>query len=86
LLDEIISRPDRLEKLATPLEDKLQWKQSAIDTCLKKEKQFLQNVMVLVHLSSGLPARGPEILEVTWRNTGNLRNFLIQDGQMLIMT
>jgi superfamily II DNA or RNA helicase len=50
--------------------------------------RFLEKLLVLMHITGGQPARGPEILSVRHRNTaaGKLRNVLIEDGLVAFVT
>lgn len=47
---------------------------------------FHEQLLVLIHLTAGLPARGPKILGVQYRNTEQRRNVLVHDGMMLLLT
>lgn len=51
-------------------------------------ERFLELLLFLVHLSSGQPARGPELLTIRHRNTANggIRNLLIDRGLVMIVT
>ena len=43
---------------------------------------------MLIHISAGQPARGPELLSIRHRNTrnGGRRNIFIEDGQVVFVT
>jgi superfamily II DNA helicase RecQ len=50
--------------------------------------RFLEKLLVLMHMTGGQPARGPEILSIRTRNTaaGKLRNVFIEDGLVVFVT
>ena len=50
--------------------------------------RFRGMLLILMHLSGGQPARGPEILSVRHRNTtqGGHRNLFIEDGAVVFVT
>lgn len=43
-------------------------------------QKFLEHLFVLIHLTGGQPARGPEILRARWSNTSEVRNFFLHEG------
>ena len=49
---------------------------------------FKEKLAVLVHITSGQPARGPELLSIRHRNTaaGGQRNVFIEDGLVALVT
>jgi hypothetical protein len=49
---------------------------------------FKEKLAVLVHITAGQPARGPELLSIRHRNTaaGGQRNVLIEDGLVAFVT
>ncbi|KAH0559412.1 hypothetical protein GP486_004072 [Trichoglossum hirsutum] len=48
---------------------------------------FLDSLMVLIHFTSGLPARGTEITSIRWRNTSQVfRNIFVSRGEVVICT
>ena len=50
--------------------------------------EFRQRLLILMHISGGQPARGPEILSIRYRNSskGEYRNIFIKDGSVVFMT
>jgi hypothetical protein len=41
--------------------------------------------MVLIHMMSGLPVHGPELLAVRWSNKELLRNIFICEGYVMLL-
>jgi hypothetical protein len=50
--------------------------------------EFREKLAVLIHVSGGQPARGPELLSVRHSNTmqGGHRNVFIEDGMVVFVT
>ena len=49
-------------------------------------QRFLEHLMVLLHITSGQPARRPEFLGLRWCNKqADKRNLFIHDGYMLFL-
>ncbi len=44
-----------------------------------------RKLMMLIHMTSGLPARGPQLLAVRWCNTELLRNIFICEGYVMLL-
>lgn len=55
---------------------------------LRQVAAFRGKLLVLMHMTGGQPARGPEILSVRHRNTvqGGHRNLFIEDGMVVFVT
>lgn len=55
---------------------------------LRQVAAFRSKLLVLMHMTGGQPARGPEILSVRHRNTvqGGHRNLFIEDGMVVFVT
>jgi len=55
---------------------------------LRRVAAFRGKLLVLMHMTGGQPARGPEILSVRHRNTvqGGHRNLFIEDGMVVFVT
>ncbi|KAE8238627.1 hypothetical protein A4X13_0g8438, partial [Tilletia indica] len=52
-----------------------------------EEAKFLKALLVAIHITSGMPSRGSELLETTWRNDygARLRNVLAgHDGEIML--
>lgn len=62
------------------------WNETAIQEYVWWMTRFREQLLVLVHLTSGLPARGPEILGTRYRNSDTARHVLIDhDGLVMIL-
>jgi hypothetical protein len=50
--------------------------------------RFRENLLVLMHITGGQPARGPEILSIRHSNTvkGEYRNIFIEDQLVVFIT
>ncbi len=46
---------------------------------------LMHKLMVFIHMTLGLPARGPELLAVHWYNTELLRNIFICEGYVMLL-
>jgi hypothetical protein len=57
-----------------------QWDTYGMRHYLECVTALLHKLIVLIHMTSGLPARGSELLVVRWCNTKKLRNVLICEG------
>ena len=55
---------------------------------MRQVSSFRAKLLVLMHITGGQPARGPEILSVRHRNTaqGGHRNLFIEDGLVVFVT
>jgi hypothetical protein len=60
----------------------------AVERYMDRVVEFREKLVVLVHISGGQPARGPEILSVRHSNTvqGGHRNIFIEDGMVVFVT
>ena len=65
---------------------RLQWKESVVQQYQRHVVHFTEAMLLLVHLTAGLPARAPELVRTSYRNTENARNVMVQDGSMVILT
>jgi hypothetical protein len=67
---------------------KVTWNQRAIRAYEKKVDVFLRSLLLLVHLTSGQPARGTELLSLRHSNTmqGLHRNIFIDNGMVSTVT
>ncbi len=61
------------------------WDASGIKAYLRCVSAFLRQMTVLIHMTSGLPARGPELLGVRWCNTELLRNIFLCEGYVMLL-
>jgi hypothetical protein len=60
----------------------------AVERYMDQVVEFREKLAVLMHISGGQPARGPEILSVRHSNTvqGGHRNVFIEDGMVVFVT
>lgn len=58
------------------------WKKPAVSQYLIKVDYFLERLLLLVHLTSGQPARGTELVSLQHSNTrqGHHRSIFIENG------
>src|SRR5947208_16045516 len=68
--------------MLTKNQSSLQWKKLAVRAYFSKLDGFLERLLLLVHVTSGQPARGTEILSLQYSNTpqGHHRSIFIKDG------
>jgi hypothetical protein len=59
------------------------WDANGVKAYMRRVSAFLRQMMVLIHMTSGLPARGPELLGVRWCNTELLRNIFLCEGYVM---
>lgn len=64
----------------------LEWKPKALQNYGRQVNRFLEHLLLLVHLTSGQPARVTEIISVRHVNTMHHRNIFIKDGLVGIVT
>lgn len=64
------------------------WDRQATERYLQKVREFLERLLLLVHITSGQPARGTELLTLQWRNTnhGLRRNIFVENGLVTFVT
>jgi hypothetical protein len=62
-----------------------QWDAYGVRHYLGRVTALLRKLMVLIHMTSGLPARRPELLAVCWCNTELLRNIFICEGYVMLL-
>ncbi|KAL8740051.1 MAG: hypothetical protein Q9190_007204 [Brigantiaea leucoxantha] len=62
--------------------------QKGVDQYMKQVQMFRSKLLVLVHITGGQPARGPEILSIRHENTlrGGQRNVFIENGLIVFVT
>jgi hypothetical protein len=50
--------------------------------------RFRENLLILIYITGGQPAREPEILSIRYNNTvrGEYRNIFIEDGIVVFIT
>lgn len=64
----------------------MEWQSRAIQQYLRRVVRFRELLLLLIHLTAGLPARGPKILAAAYQNTEQRRNILILDETMRLLT
>jgi len=54
----------------------------------RRVEQFQEQLLLLMHLTGGQPARAPEIISIRHRNSSNggVRNMFIDSGIVLFVT
>lgn len=59
-----------------------------IELYMARVAEFREKLLVLMHITSGQPARGPEILSIQHSNTvrGGHRNVFIENGMVVFVT
>ncbi len=62
-----------------------QWDAFGMRHYLGRVTALVRKLMVLIHMTSGLPAHGPELLAVRWCNTEMLRNIFICEGYVMLL-
>ncbi|KAK0535275.1 hypothetical protein OC842_002379 [Tilletia horrida] len=74
-LIDVSEAPDKVELIANVDED-------AADDLLKLEEDFLKALLVAIHTTSGMPCRGSELLETTYKDGAGTRprSVLISPG------
>jgi hypothetical protein len=65
-----------------------QWRLPAVKVYLTHVADFLSHLLLLIHITSGQPARGTELLTVQWRNSweGLRRTIYLENGLVSIIT
>lgn len=67
---------------------KMLWKRSAVRAYKAKVEAFLERLLLLMHLTSGQPARGTEILSIRYTNSfhGHHRGVFVESGIISTVT
>jgi superfamily II DNA helicase RecQ len=64
-----------------------EWIEPRVNAYLTKERQFLTQLLVAMHIMGGQPARGPEIGSIKVRNSVySMRNIFIVNGRVAVVT
>jgi hypothetical protein len=76
------------EMVSLTQEDQVIWKKNAVQAYFAKLDQFLEQMLLLIHITSGQPARGTELLSLQHSNTaqGHHRNVFIEEGLISTVT
>lgn len=81
------ARQDRKEWRLFRSTDRTKWNPAQKRAYLRKEGQFLQTLMLVMHVTGGQPARGPEIGSVKVSNSiYSARNVYVINGRMCFLT
>ena len=65
----------------------IQFSRKAIANYRKKAETFLEQLLILIHITGGQPARGTEITVLRHMNAQqNMRNIYVQDGRVMLVT
>lgn len=64
------------------------WKRVEVEEYMAAVVRFRENLLVLMHITGGQPARGTEILNIRHSNTvkGEYRNVFIENGLVVFIT
>ena len=65
------------------------WKESAIESYFRQVRRFKEELIVLVHLAAGAPARATELISIQRENgeySQSQRGVFIQDGMVAFVT
>lgn len=89
LLDRVLDNEwlrDEFLKIET--KGPFHWLTHSVNHYLARVDRFLERLLLLVHLTSGQPARGTEIISLRYQNTvqGHLRNIFVEDGLVSTVT
>lgn len=76
----------REDLVSTDAQSKVEWKPKALQEYRRQVNRFLEHLLLLVHLTSGQPARGTEIISLRHVNTIHHRNLFVEDGLVAIVT
>lgn len=62
----------------------LAWRAGSVRLYQQLVQEFLKDLAVAIHISSGPPVRAPEFLAPIWRNTEQLRHVQLRYGKVMI--
>ena len=89
LLDRVLENDWlRDEMLAISPESQLQWKKKAVDAYYEKVDEFLERLLLLIHMTGGQPPRGTELIGLQHSNTaqGQHRGIFVEEGLISTVT
>jgi hypothetical protein len=75
---------DRVERW-----DQIQWKQKGVEDYFRRVGRFKEELLALVHLTAGAPARGTEVLSIQHTNGEDSRaqrGIFLEDGMVAFVT
>ncbi|KAF3031497.1 hypothetical protein E8E11_000866 [Didymella keratinophila] len=78
----------RDEMLSLTEEQQVNWKKNAVQAYFSKLDNFLEQILLLIHLTAGQPARGTELMSLQHSNTaqGHHRSIFIEEGLISTVT
>ncbi|KAF3031175.1 hypothetical protein E8E12_000438 [Didymella heteroderae] len=78
----------RDEMLSLTEEQQVNWKKNAVQAYFSKLDNFLEQMLLLIHLTAGQPARGTELMSLQQSNTaqGHHRSIFIEEGLVSTVT
>lgn len=87
MLNRIRDAP-KLRKRFLLCEDTLTWNLAALQDYVRFTYQFLERLLLLIHMTGGQPARGTELLTLRWRNSthGDIRSIFVDNGMLAFVT
>jgi hypothetical protein len=89
LLDRVLQNDWlRDEMLVFSPESQLQWKKKAVQAYFEKVDQFLERLLLLIHMTGGQPPRGTELIGLQHSNTaqGQHRGIFVEEGLISTVT
>jgi len=88
MVDRILNNPRLLDKFFIRKSTKPTWRPKAMIDYLNAISSFLETLWILVHITSGQPARVTEWLSIRHCNTlqGEHRNVFVEEGLISIVT
>ena len=70
----------------TALQKDGEWRHEACSAYLEEEQKMLRYILLLLHLTGGQPARGPELTTIRHQNSSAaMRNIYVSNGQLFYM-
>jgi hypothetical protein len=87
MLNRIRDTP-KLRKRFLLCEDTLTWNLAALQDYVRFTYQFLERLLLLMHMTGGQPARGTELLTLRWRNSAHsdIRSIFVDNGMLVFVT
>jgi hypothetical protein len=69
-------------------QEALTWNLVAVQQYIRLTYEFLERLLLLVHITGGQPARGTELLTLRWRNSSHsdIRNIFMDNGMLCFVT
>jgi hypothetical protein len=69
--------------------DQIQWKQKGVEDYFRRVSRFKEELLALVHLTAGAPARGTEVLSIQHTNGDDSRaqrGIFVENGMVALVT